>query len=190
MAIEIQMAQMRLQEATSARDSAVQRLASAYDSIKQKAQQVVTLTTENSQLEQNISDLNQKLKTLEESIKQEVERRLNLEIVKIKQSVDEEFEARIIGEFKKRYQGELVSGQPNVRDGEGVILSPPLLSGPASAPVSLSPTPSPYFPSSDTDQASSKNIASAHTYRLHSEPCFPGEWHWSFELVFSRTGIA
>ena len=52
MALEIQMVQMRLQEATSARDSAVQRLSSAYDSIKQKVQQITILTAENSKLEQ------------------------------------------------------------------------------------------------------------------------------------------
>lgn len=51
MAIELQMEKMQLAEATSARDSAVQRLASAYDSIKEKAMTISRLQSEKADLE-------------------------------------------------------------------------------------------------------------------------------------------
>ena len=55
MAIELQVEKMRLAEATSARDSAVQRLASAYDSIKEKAQTIARLQGEKAELETRLA---------------------------------------------------------------------------------------------------------------------------------------
>lgn len=57
MALEIQVEKLRAAEATSARDSAVQRLASAYDSIKQKAIAVGKLTSEKADLEHKLADM-------------------------------------------------------------------------------------------------------------------------------------
>lgn len=54
MAIELQMEKMHLAEATSARDSAVQRLASAYDSIKEKAMTISRLHSEKADLESRL----------------------------------------------------------------------------------------------------------------------------------------
>lgn len=61
MAIEIQVEKMRVAEATSARDSAVQRLASAYDSIKEKAIAVGRLQTENAELERRLAETEAKV---------------------------------------------------------------------------------------------------------------------------------
>lgn len=55
MAIELQLAKMRAAEATSARDSAVQRLSSAYDSIKEKAQTIGRLQCEKAELEHRLA---------------------------------------------------------------------------------------------------------------------------------------
>lgn len=154
MAIEIQVAQMRLHEATSARDSAVQRLSSAYDSIKQKAQQITNLTMENAKLEQNNSELSQRLKTLEQSIAQEVEQRMNFEVTKMRQSLEEELKARVSEEMRSTSgtMSNRINGDAEYNSG-----IPSHLTGPASAPVSLSPTPHPYFSPSDTEMVSSPN---------------------------------
>ena len=52
---------MRAAEATSARDSAVQRLSSAYDSIKQKAITIGKLTSEKEELERKLADMEFKM---------------------------------------------------------------------------------------------------------------------------------
>lgn len=56
MAIEIQVEKMKLAEAASARDSAIQRLSSAYDSIKEKAVAIAHLQSEKADLERRIAE--------------------------------------------------------------------------------------------------------------------------------------
>ena len=69
MAIEIQVEKMRAAEATSARDSAVQRLASAYDSIKEKVQAITRLTSEKAALEVKLSQTEKRATEAEERLK-------------------------------------------------------------------------------------------------------------------------
>ena len=57
MAIEIQVERLKLADATSARDSAVQRLSSAYDSIKEKALTINRLQKEKAVLEDRVCEL-------------------------------------------------------------------------------------------------------------------------------------
>lgn len=70
MALEIQMERMRASEAMSARDSAVQRLASAYDSIKSKANMITTLTGEKFELEIRLRDAERRAAEAEERLKE------------------------------------------------------------------------------------------------------------------------
>ncbi len=56
MAVEIQVERMKFAEASSARDSAIQRLSSAYDSIKDKAVAIAQLQSEKADLERRIAE--------------------------------------------------------------------------------------------------------------------------------------
>lgn len=71
MAIELQVEKIRAAEATSARDSAVQRLSSAYDSIKEKVYMINRLQSEKIDLEQRLNDFDTRLKEAVEQARSE-----------------------------------------------------------------------------------------------------------------------
>lgn len=85
MAIELQLAKMRAAEAMSARDSAVQRLSSAYDSIKEKAQIIGRLQCEKADLEHRLASAETRIAEAVSQAKAEERRTLETEMVKLRE---------------------------------------------------------------------------------------------------------
>ncbi|TDL18486.1 hypothetical protein BD410DRAFT_753187 [Rickenella mellea] len=83
MALEIQVMKMHADEAASARDSAVQRLASAYDSIKQKAQLVTKLQSEKDELERKLADSTFRVQETVAAARADERRSMEAEIVRL-----------------------------------------------------------------------------------------------------------
>ncbi|KAI5118092.1 hypothetical protein M0805_007742 [Coniferiporia weirii] len=84
MAIELQVEKMRAADATSARDSAVQRLASAYDSIKEKALIIGRLQNEKSELEDRLAGFEGRVKEAAEQARVEERRVLEDEMCRLR----------------------------------------------------------------------------------------------------------
>lgn len=89
MAIELQVEKMRAAEAISARDSAVQRLSSAYDSIKEKAYMVNRLQGEKAELEQRLADFDNHLKEAVEQARSEERKALEDEMQHLRDVIRE-----------------------------------------------------------------------------------------------------
>ncbi|KAL5533482.1 hypothetical protein ACEPAF_5258 [Sanghuangporus sanghuang] len=105
MAIELQMEKMRCAEATSIRDSAVQRLASAYDSIKEKAATINRLQNEKTDLESRLANVEVRIKEAAEQARAEERQimegelsRLRDVIRNLKDSVEAEKQTRVSSE--------------------------------------------------------------------------------------------
>lgn len=106
MAIELQMEKMRCAEATSIRDSAVQRLASAYDSIKEKAAAINRLQAEKADLEARLAKVEVRIKETAEQARAEERQVMEGELARLrdvirnlKDSVEAEKQTRIGPEF-------------------------------------------------------------------------------------------
>ena len=105
MAIELQMEKMRCAEATSVRDSAVQRLASAYDSIKEKAMTINRLQSEKADLESRLATVEAHIKDAVEQARAEERQSMEGELARLrdvirnlKDSVEAENQPRISSE--------------------------------------------------------------------------------------------
>ncbi|KAL5490660.1 hypothetical protein ACEPAI_5494 [Sanghuangporus weigelae] len=102
MAIELQMEKMRCAEATSIRDSAVQRLASAYDSIKEKAATINRLQNEKTDLESRLANVEVRIKEAAEQARAEERQIMEGELARLrdvirnlKDSVEAEKQTRV-----------------------------------------------------------------------------------------------
>ncbi|KAL5528882.1 hypothetical protein ACEPAG_4856 [Sanghuangporus baumii] len=105
MAIELQMEKMRCAEATSIRDSAVQRLASAYDSIKEKAATINRLQNEKTDLESRLANVEVRIKEAAEQARAEERQTMEGELARLrdvirnlKDSVEAEKQTRVSSE--------------------------------------------------------------------------------------------
>ncbi|KLO19613.1 hypothetical protein SCHPADRAFT_817820 [Schizopora paradoxa] len=87
MAIEIQVEKMKLAEAASARDSAIQRLSSAYDAIKEKAVTIAHLQSEKADLERRIAESEVWMSRAVEDARAEERRALEVEIGALKELI-------------------------------------------------------------------------------------------------------
>lgn len=83
MAIELQIERMRTAEATSTRDSAVQRLSSAYDSIKEKVQTVNQLQSEKADLELRVAAAESRVIEAAEQARAEERKRSETELARL-----------------------------------------------------------------------------------------------------------
>lgn len=99
------MEKMRCAEAQSVRDSAVQRLASAYDSIKEKAMTVNRLQSEKAELEARLSNVDVRIKEAAEQARGEERQIMEGELARLrdvirnlKDSVEAEKQTRILSE--------------------------------------------------------------------------------------------
>lgn len=87
MAIDLQVEKMRLAEVTSARDSAVQRLSSAYDSIKEKALAIGRLEAEKAELEHRLADADTRTKEAVEYARAEERRIMEDEMLRLREAI-------------------------------------------------------------------------------------------------------
>ncbi|EJD06218.1 uncharacterized protein FOMMEDRAFT_153619 [Fomitiporia mediterranea MF3/22] len=101
MAIELQMEKMRCVEAVRVRDSAVQRLSSAYDSIKEKATTIGRLQSEKADLECRLANAEARIKEAAEQARVEERQLMEGELARLrdvirslKDSVEAEKETR------------------------------------------------------------------------------------------------
>lgn len=83
MAIELQVERMRTSEVTSTRDSAVQRLSSAYDSIKEKVQTINQLQREKADLEIRLAAAENRFLEAAEQGRFEDKKRSDVEIFRL-----------------------------------------------------------------------------------------------------------
>ena len=80
MAIELQVERMRTAEVTSTRDSAVQRLSSAYDSIKEKVQTINQLQGEKADIEVRLAAAESRILQVAEQARMDERERARAEI--------------------------------------------------------------------------------------------------------------
>ena len=83
MAIELQVERMRTAEVTSTRDSAIQRLSSAYDSIKEKVQSINQLQGEKADLELRLAAAEKRVIEAAEQARTEERKRSETEITRM-----------------------------------------------------------------------------------------------------------
>lgn len=78
---------MRCAEATSARDSAVQRLASAYDSIKEKVQTIGRIQSEKAELEYRLSNIDTRVKEAADEARAEERHMMEGELARLREII-------------------------------------------------------------------------------------------------------
>lgn len=146
MAIEIQVEKMKLAEASSARDSAIQRLSSAYDSIKDKAVAIAQLQSDKADLERRVAESDVWMSRAVEEARAEERRALEGEISALKELI-------------KRLNDEIRSLKGE--EGTGKLESPSEMTLVASPTETLS------FANSSQDESAQRDRVSIVRYFMH-----------------------